>query len=119
MVTRQSANQLKTPAKVSWVFKMVSQFDSLGYTIMGKTADLIDVQLKHEFHYLSWITEINKLFQDILIYWDAPVVSNGYLTGENWNVIIIIIIIINYYNYNIYIIIIIINLFVNLFILIL
>ncbi len=38
MVTCQSANQLKTPAKVSWAFKMVSQFGSLGYTIMGKTA---------------------------------------------------------------------------------
>ncbi len=35
MVTCKSANQLKTPAKVSWVFKMVSQFGSLGYTIMG------------------------------------------------------------------------------------
>ncbi len=44
MVTRQSANQLKTPAKVSWAFKMVSQFGSLGYTIMGKTADLTVVQ---------------------------------------------------------------------------
>ncbi len=22
---------------------------------------------------VSWITEINELFQDILIYWDAPV----------------------------------------------
>ncbi len=44
MVTCQSANQLKTPAKVSWAFKMVSQFDSLGYTIMGKTADLTVVQ---------------------------------------------------------------------------
>ncbi len=44
MVTSQSANQLKTPAKVSWVFKMVSQFGSLGYTIMGKTADLTVVQ---------------------------------------------------------------------------
>ncbi len=32
---------------------MVSQFGSLGYTIMGKTADLKDVQLKHEFHNLS------------------------------------------------------------------
>ncbi len=40
MVTCQSANQLKTPAKVSWAFKMVSQFGSLDYTIMGKTADL-------------------------------------------------------------------------------
>ncbi len=44
MVTCQSANQLKTPAKVSWAFKMVSQFGSLGYTIMGKTADLTIVQ---------------------------------------------------------------------------
>ncbi len=44
MVTSQSANQLKTPAKVSWAFKMVSQFGSLGYTIMGKTADLSVVQ---------------------------------------------------------------------------
>ncbi len=44
MVTCQSANQLKTPAKVSWNFKMVSQFGSLGYTIMGKTADLTVVQ---------------------------------------------------------------------------
>ncbi len=40
MVTCQSVNQLKTPAKVSWAFNMVSQFSSLGYTIMGKTADL-------------------------------------------------------------------------------
>ncbi len=38
------ANQLKTPANVSWAFKMVSQFGSLGYTIMGKTADLTVVQ---------------------------------------------------------------------------
>ncbi len=45
-MTCQSANQLKTPAKVSWVFKMVSQFGSLGYTIMGKTADLTVVQKK-------------------------------------------------------------------------
>ncbi len=44
MVTCQSANKLKTPAKVSWAFKMVSQFGSLGYTIMGKTADLTVVQ---------------------------------------------------------------------------
>ncbi len=44
MVTCQSANQLKTPAKVSWTFKTVSQFGSLGYTIMGKTADLTVVQ---------------------------------------------------------------------------
>ncbi len=44
MVTWQSDNQLKTPAKVSWAFKMVSQFGSLGDTIMGKTADLTVVQ---------------------------------------------------------------------------
>ncbi len=44
MVTCQSANKLKTPAKVSWAFKMVSQFGSLGYTIMGKTGDLTVVQ---------------------------------------------------------------------------
>ncbi len=31
-------------AKVSWAFKMVSQFGSLGYTIMGKNADLTVVQ---------------------------------------------------------------------------
>ncbi len=44
MVTCQSANQHKTPAEVSWAFKMVSQFGSPGYTIMGKTADLTVVQ---------------------------------------------------------------------------
>ncbi len=44
MVTCQSAYQLKTPAKVSWAFKMVSQFGSLGYTIMGKAVDLTVVQ---------------------------------------------------------------------------
>ncbi len=44
MATCQSANQLKTHAKVSQAFKMVSKFDSLGYTIMGKTADLTVVQ---------------------------------------------------------------------------
>ncbi len=44
MVTCQSVNQLKTPAKVSWAFKMVSRFGSLGYTITGKTADLTVVQ---------------------------------------------------------------------------
>ncbi len=44
MVTCQSANQLKTPAKFSRALKMVSQFGSLGYIIMGKTADMIVVQ---------------------------------------------------------------------------
>ncbi len=32
------------------------------------------IYLIHEFHNLSWITEINELFHDILIYWDAPVI---------------------------------------------
>ncbi len=40
----KTANQLKTPTNVSWAFKMVSQFGSLGYTIMRKTADLTVVQ---------------------------------------------------------------------------
>ncbi len=33
------------------------------------------IYLIHEFQKFStsWITEINELFQDILIYWDAPV----------------------------------------------
>ncbi len=44
MVTCQSADQLKTAAKVSWAFKIVSQFGSLGYTIIEKTADLTVVQ---------------------------------------------------------------------------
>ncbi len=44
MATCQSANPFKTPANVSDAFKMVSQFGSLGYTIMGKTADLTVVQ---------------------------------------------------------------------------
>ncbi len=44
MVTCQSANQLKTPAKFSCDFRMVSRFGSLGYTIMRKTADLTIVQ---------------------------------------------------------------------------
>ncbi len=44
MVTCQSPNQLKTPAMVSWAFKMVSKFGSLVNTIMGKTADLTVVQ---------------------------------------------------------------------------
>ncbi len=29
------------------------------------------IYLIHEFHNLSWITEINGLFHHILIYWDA------------------------------------------------
>ncbi len=33
------------------------------------------IYLIHKFHNLSWITEINELFHDILIYWDAPVFS--------------------------------------------
>ncbi len=33
--------------------------------------------LIHEFHSLSWITEINELFHNILIYWDAPVCTES------------------------------------------
>ncbi len=32
------------------------------------------IYLIHKFHNLSWITKLNELFHDILIYWDAPVV---------------------------------------------
>ncbi len=32
----------------------------------------------HKFHNLSWITEINELFHDFLIYWDAPVHKSLY-----------------------------------------
>ncbi len=31
------------------------------------------IYLINEFHNFSWITEINLLFHDILIYWNAPV----------------------------------------------
>ncbi len=31
------------------------------------------IYLIHEINNLIWITEINELFHDILIYWDAPV----------------------------------------------
>ncbi len=37
------------------------------------------IYLIHEFHNLSWITEINELFHNILIYWDAPVFTNNYI----------------------------------------
>ncbi len=63
MVTCQSANQLKTPAKVYRAFKIVSQFGSLGYTIMGKTADLTVVQktnidtLHKEGKPQTWVTK--------------------------------------------------------------
>ncbi len=57
MVTCQSANQLKTPAKVSWAFKMVSQFGSLGYTIMGQTADLTVVRIVK----LNWFKILGEL----------------------------------------------------------
>ncbi len=44
MVTCQSVNQLKTPAKGFLSLQKVSQFGSLGDTIMGKTADTTVVQ---------------------------------------------------------------------------
>ncbi len=31
------------------------------------------LNLIQEFHNLSWITEINELFHNILIYWDAAI----------------------------------------------
>ncbi len=34
------------------------------------------ISLIHEFHNLIWITEINELFHNILIYWDAPVLKH-------------------------------------------
>ncbi len=37
------------------------------------------IYLIHKFHNLSWITEINELFHDILIYWDAPVYAYFFL----------------------------------------
>ncbi len=38
------------------------------------------IYLIHEFHNLSWITEINELFHDILIYWDALVYVYDWMT---------------------------------------
>ncbi len=37
------------------------------------------IYLIHKFHNLSLITEINELFHDILIYWDAPVYYRDYV----------------------------------------
>ncbi len=43
------------------------------------------IYLIHEFHNLSWITEINELFHDILIYWDAPVHFNmAKISKSSW-----------------------------------
>ncbi len=39
------------------------------------------IYLIHELNNLSWITEINELFHDILIYWDAPVHHSHTQTG--------------------------------------
>ncbi len=39
------------------------------------TGKLLFIYLIHKFHILSWITEINWLFHNILIYWDAPVIN--------------------------------------------
>ncbi len=42
------------------------------------------IYLIHELHNLSWITEINELFHDIVIYWDAPVyVISNTRNGNN------------------------------------
>ncbi len=36
------------------------------------------IYLIHKFHNLSWITEINELFHDIIIYWDALYLARMY-----------------------------------------
>ncbi len=41
-----------------------------------------------QFYNLSWITEINELFHDILIYWDAPVYIYIYIKYININIYI-------------------------------
>ncbi len=58
---------------------------------MGKTADLTVVQLidlsvcvewmytLYKFHFLNGISEINQLFDDILIIWPAPVYIYTYM----------------------------------------
>ncbi len=46
------------------------------------------IYLIHEFHNLSWIIEINELFHDILIYWDAPV--SKVKCNEKWKYYIIL-----------------------------
>ncbi len=40
------------------------------------------IYLIHKFHNLSWITEINELFHNILIYWDAPVLLKAGGEGQ-------------------------------------
>ncbi len=42
------------------------------------------IYLIHNFHNLSWITEINELFHDILIYWDALVYLNWFIYCGEW-----------------------------------
>ncbi len=59
MVTCQSANQLKTPAKVSWAFKMVSQFGSLGYTIMGRLL-IWQLSRRHRNHIIDTLHTLHK-----------------------------------------------------------
>ncbi len=41
------------------------------------------IYLIHKFHNLSWITEINNILYDILIYWDAPVYVSVY-----WDIVL-------------------------------
>ncbi len=75
MVTGQSANQ---PAKVSWAFKMVSQFGSLGYTIMGKTADLTKQKeslpsIEYIYSKLTYFPEGQQFTKNIFYYWSYEV----------------------------------------------
>ncbi len=61
-------NVIKFRGKVySNFFKFVQQLFFLSVVCVHL------IYLIQKFHNLSWITEINELFQDILIYWDAPV----------------------------------------------
>ncbi len=39
-------------------------------------AKIITIKIIKDLNYFSLITEINELFYDILIYWDAPVFNN-------------------------------------------
>ncbi len=68
MVTCQSANQLKTPAKVSWAFKMVSQFGSLGYTIIEKTAGWQLSRRQSLTPFTRWVSHKHSLPKKLAVY---------------------------------------------------
>ncbi len=58
---------------IIWVYILVCVFLFLPRVCTVTSVCVHWIYLIHEFHNLSWITEINELFHDILIYWDAPV----------------------------------------------